>query len=143
MRDSQERRLVADSLQRNPQATWMYTCPIKMCVALYIERDRSHDTPCTSPMGIFYRGEFVHTSASTFVRTSVCVHTCIIHMYASREAGSNGNQRARIFHRDMIWIVCVYSSICFWFQCNGMHSGQLIECVRICNFIHHKIPLKI
>lgn len=71
------------------------TCPIKMYAALYIERDRSHDTPCTSPMGIFYRGEFVRTSAST----CVCVHTCAIHMHASREAGSNGNQRTQRFHR--------------------------------------------
>lgn len=58
-RDSQARRLVVDSLQRNPRATWTSMRPIKMCTALYIERDRSHDTPCAFPMGIFYRGELV------------------------------------------------------------------------------------
>lgn len=99
--DSQARRLVADSLQRNPRATWTYTCPIKMCAALYIERDRSHDTPCASPMGIFYRGEFVRTSAST----CVCVHmrTCVIHMHASREAGSNGNHVLAFFTGGIHW----------------------------------------
>jgi len=66
-RDSQATSLVADSLQRNPWTTWASTRPIKMRAALYIERDRSHDTPCASPMGIFYRGEFVHTSANARV----------------------------------------------------------------------------
>ena len=100
MRDSQARRLVVDSLQRNPRATWTYTRPIKMCVAFYIERDRSHDTPCATPMGIFYRGEFVRTSADT----CVCVHMCILHICLR---GSNGNQRARIFIGSMlILIIC-------------------------------------
>lgn len=79
-RDSQARRLVVDSLQRNPRATWTSTRPIKMYTALYIERDRSHDTLWASPMGIFYRGELVYVyerervhKLTYIYHTSVCV----------------------------------------------------------------------
>jgi len=49
-----------------------------MYVAFYIERDRSHDTPCATPMGIFYRGEFVHTYVWARAYGCICVsYTCV------------------------------------------------------------------
>lgn len=105
VRDSQARRLVADSLQRNPRATWMSTRPIKMCTALYIERDRSHDIPRAPLLWEYFIGVNCMCGAMRVYMCHVCVYW---------KASFNGNQRACTFISDIpITIMCISFSILF------------------------------
>jgi len=107
-----------------------------MRAALYIERDRSHDTPCALPMGIFYRGEFVCTSANALVcvraqRACAYACACVSRGWFQRQSACSHFHRWRadldnvdpVFHSRAILLI--RSNVAgFAFVIAGLNSGQ-------------------